>query len=84
MRLFRAPRNNCETWARDTPSVLPDISPSSGEIGSLPLSPTANAVRWRDGETAILTPVGGDVRQDREGAVPPTSAENTRLTTARQ
>ena len=46
------------------PSVLPDISPARGEIGSL--SDGRLQLRdWRKHAAAISPPVGGDVRQDR-------------------
>ncbi|SDL30197.1 precorrin-3B synthase/cobaltochelatase CobN [Mesorhizobium muleiense] len=50
------------------PSVLPDISPTRGEIGSSGDGTLlATFVIGEISETANLPPSGGDVRQDRGG-----------------
>ncbi|TIM01274.1 MAG: hypothetical protein E5Y74_35635, partial [Mesorhizobium sp.] len=50
------------------PSVLPDISPTRGEIGSFSAPPAfATLVFGEPGVIPDLPTRGGDVRQDRGG-----------------
>ncbi|CAH2397770.1 hypothetical protein MES5069_180081 [Mesorhizobium escarrei] len=50
------------------PSVLPDISPSWGEIGSFADRASFQKVGdWRNTDDGRSPPCGGDVRQDRGG-----------------
>src|SRR5206468_3563865 len=52
------------------PSVLPDISPARGEIGSVDV-PTTSCWRLAKAEaTSDLPPCGGDARQGRGGCCP--------------
>ncbi|CCV15645.1 hypothetical protein MESS4_80078 [Mesorhizobium sp. STM 4661] len=55
--------------SRPPPSVLPDISPARGEIGSFgaPLTPAATMAIGESGGALNLPPCGGDGRQARGG-----------------
>ncbi|CUX53596.1 conserved hypothetical protein [Agrobacterium genomosp. 13 str. CFBP 6927] len=51
-----------------TPSTLPGISPTRGEISKmLPLAPSAASREYGTRRQVDLPPCGGDVRQDRGG-----------------
>jgi hypothetical protein len=66
-------RSWSEMSAGAPPSVLPDISPTRGEIGSFAYRCALVLQRWRLAKAvrqADLPPCGGDVRQDRGGRCP--------------